>query len=72
MKCCPFGSGRGVFAKKLKPHPSQGGGVFSLDSPMPMIKINDKDYDTDSLNAEAKALLEMLLATEGDIRRLQA
>jgi hypothetical protein len=39
---------------------------------MPTIKINNKDYDTDSLSAEAKAQLEMLLATEGEIRRLQA
>jgi len=39
---------------------------------MPTIKINDKDYDTDSLSAEAKAQLDMLLATEGEIRRLQA
>jgi len=39
---------------------------------MPTIKINDKDYDTDSLSAEAKAQLEMLLAAEGEIRRLQA
>jgi hypothetical protein len=38
---------------------------------MPTIKINDKDYDTDSLSAEAKAQLEMLLAAEGEIRRLQ-
>jgi len=38
---------------------------------MPTIKINDKDYDTDSLSAEAKAQLDMLLATEGEIRRLQ-
>jgi len=39
---------------------------------MPAIKINDKDYDTDSLSAEAKAQLDMLLATEGEIRHLQA
>jgi len=39
---------------------------------MPTININDKDYNTDSLSAEAKAQLEMLLATEGEIRRLQA
>lgn len=39
---------------------------------MPTIKINEKDYDTDSLSAEAKAQLDMLLATEGEIRRLQA
>ncbi len=38
---------------------------------MPTIKINDIDYDTDSLRAETKAQLEMLLATEGEIRRLQ-
>ena len=39
---------------------------------MPTIKINDKDYDTDSLSAEAKAQLEMLLDTEGEILRIQA
>ena len=39
---------------------------------MPTIKINDKDYDTDSLSAEAKAQLEMLLATDAEIRRLNA
>jgi len=39
---------------------------------MPTIKINGKDYDTDSLSQEATAQLEMLLATEGEIRRLQA
>ena len=39
---------------------------------MPTIKINEKDYDTDGLSAEAKAQLEMLLATEAEIRRLQA
>jgi len=38
---------------------------------MPTIKINDKDYDTDSPSAEVKAQLEMLLAAEGEIRRLQ-
>ncbi len=38
---------------------------------MPTIKINDKDYNTDSLSQEAKAQLEMLLATEAEIRRLQ-
>ena len=38
---------------------------------MHTIKGNDIDYDTDSLSAEAKAQLEMLLATEGEIRRLQ-
>ena len=36
---------------------------------MPTIKINDKDYDTDSLSQEATAQLEMLLAAEGEIRR---
>ena len=39
---------------------------------MPTIKINDKDYDTDTLSAEANAQLEMLLATESEIRRLNA
>lgn len=39
---------------------------------MPKIKINDKDCDTDLLSTEARAQLEMLLATEGEIRHLQA
>jgi len=39
---------------------------------MATIKINDKNHDIDSLSTEAKVQLEMLLATEGEIRRLQA
>ena len=38
---------------------------------MSTIKINDKEYDTDSLSQEAKAQLEMLLATDGEIQRLK-
>jgi len=38
---------------------------------MPTIKINDKEYDTEQLTAQAKVQLEMLLATEQEIQRLQ-
>jgi uncharacterized protein involved in exopolysaccharide biosynthesis len=38
---------------------------------MPTIKIDDKDYDLDSLSAEAKAQLEMLAATDQKMRELQ-
>ena len=41
------------------------------ECPMPTIKINDQDYDADSLSAEAKTQLDMLLSTEAEIRRLQ-
>lgn len=38
---------------------------------MPNIKIDDKDYDLDSLSAEAKGQLEMLVATDAKLRELQ-
>ena len=38
---------------------------------MPTIKIDEKDYDLDSLSDEAKAQLEMLAATDQKIRELQ-
>ena len=38
---------------------------------MPTIKIDDKDYDLDALSAEAKAQLEMLVATDNKVRELQ-
>lgn len=37
---------------------------------MPAIKIDNTDYDTDTLSAEAKAQIEMLLASDGEIRRI--
>lgn len=42
-----------------------------MESRMTTIKINGKDYDIDSLTQDARAQLEMLLATEAEIRRLQ-
>ncbi len=39
---------------------------------MPIIKIDNKDYDTDALNTEAKQQLQMLSITEQEIKRLQA
>lgn len=38
---------------------------------MPTIKIDNQDYDTDTLSPEAKAQLEMLVATENRLRELQ-
>ena len=38
---------------------------------MPTIKIDEKDYDLDALSAEAKAQLEMLVATDNKVRELQ-
>lgn len=38
---------------------------------MPNIKIDDKEYDLDSLSPEVKAQLEMLVATDNKIRELQ-
>jgi len=38
---------------------------------MPTIKIDNVDYDTDTLSDEAKAQIEMLLATDNKIRELQ-
>ena len=39
---------------------------------MPSIKIDNKDYDTDTLSNEAKQQLQMLSITEQEINRLQA
>jgi len=38
---------------------------------MPTIKINDKDYDLDLLSVEAKAQLDMLIATDNKLKELQ-
>jgi len=38
---------------------------------MTIIKIDNVDYDTDRLSDEAKAQIEMLLATDNKIRELQ-
>lgn len=38
---------------------------------MPTIKIDDIEYDLDSLSAEAKSQLQMLQVTEQEIQRLQ-
>jgi len=38
---------------------------------MPNIKIDDKEYDLDSLSDDAKAQLEMMIATDNKIRELQ-
>ena len=39
---------------------------------MPTIKINDIEYNTDSLNDTAKQNLQMLQVTEQEIQRLQS
>ena len=38
---------------------------------MPNIKIDDKEYDLDSISTDAKAQIEMLIATDNKIRELQ-
>ena len=38
---------------------------------MANIKIDDKEYDLDSLTDDAKAQLEMMIATDNKIRELQ-
>ena len=38
---------------------------------MPTIKIDNIDYDTDTLSPEARQQLEMLVATENRLRELQ-
>ena len=38
---------------------------------MPTIKINNQDYDTESLPDEAKQQLQMLALTDAEIKRLQ-
>ena len=39
---------------------------------MPIIKIDDKDYDTDKLSAEAKAHITNIQVCDQEIQRLQA
>ena len=38
---------------------------------MPTIKINNQDYDTDTLPDAAKQQLQMLAVTDAEIKRLQ-
>jgi len=38
---------------------------------MPIITIDNKPYELDNLSNDAKAQLEMLLATDAEIKRLQ-
>ena len=47
-------------------------GFFLERSNMPTIKIDNKDYDINSLSTEAKQQLQMLSITESEIKRLQA
>ena len=39
---------------------------------MPMIKIDNKEYDVESLSSEAKAQLASIQFVDGEIARLQA
>ena len=38
---------------------------------MPIIKIDDRDFDVESLSPEAKQQLDMVMATENKLRELQ-
>ena len=39
---------------------------------MPIIKIDDKDYDTETLSEEAKAQLQSLQFVDQELAKLQA
>ncbi len=47
-------------------------GFFLVRTQISTIKINNKDYDTNTLSTEAKQQLQMLSITESEIKRLQA
>jgi hypothetical protein len=47
-------------------------GFFLERLNMPIIKIDNKDYDTDTLSTEAKQQLQMLSIAQQEINRLQA
>ena len=47
-------------------------GFLTSELIMPTIKIDNKDYDTDTLSTEAKQQLQMLSITDSEINRLQA
>ena len=58
-----------------QPHPSQGGGVFPINERtlfMPIIKIDNIDYDTDKLSDEAKAQLASIQFCDQELARLKA
>lgn len=38
---------------------------------MAKVKIDEREYDTDTMSTEAKSRLEMLVATENRLRELQ-
>ena len=38
---------------------------------MAKVKIDDREYDTDTMSTDAKGRLEMLVATENRLRELQ-
>lgn len=38
---------------------------------MPTIKIDDREYDTDTLSSEARQQLQMLIAADNRLRELQ-
>ena len=38
---------------------------------MAKVKIDEREYDTDTMSADAKGRLEMLVATENRLRELQ-
>jgi hypothetical protein len=58
--------------KPTNPIPQKGVGFFHERFNMPIIKIDNKDYDTGTLSTEAEQQLQMLSVTEQEINLLQA
>ena len=54
----------------MGPTPHKGVGFFMKGSNMPTIRIDNTEYDLDSLSNEAKAQLQMLQVTDQEIARL--
>ena len=54
----------------LAPSFARGVGFF-LKKTMPTIKINNVEYDSEKFSKEAKAQLQMLIAVDAEIKRLQ-
>ena len=55
-----------------KPTPHKGVGFFTKETKMPNIKIDNKEYDLDTLSDECKAQLTSIQFVEQELARLQA
>ena len=55
-----------------KPTPHKGVGFFTKETKMPNIKIDNKEYDLETLSEECKAQLASIQFVEQELARLQA